>query len=224
MTLRTRALQGLAQFVVTLGALLFLSAWSLRYWQAWAFLAVFSAAITGITLYLMQKDPALLERRMRAGPGAEKEQSQKVIQAVANVAFIALIIFPGLDHRFGWSHLPVSVVLAGDGLVLVGLLIVFLVFRENSYTSGIIEVVSDQRVISTGPYRIVRHPMYAGAFVLIFGIPLALGSLWGVLLCLPLVAAIVVRLIDEERYLVRHLVGYPEYRARTRYRLIPGLY
>jgi protein-S-isoprenylcysteine O-methyltransferase Ste14 len=114
--------------------------------------------------------------------------------------------------------------LAGDGLVLIGLFIVFLVFRENSYTSGIIEVATDQRVISTGPYRIVRHPMYAGAFVLIFGVPLALGSAWGLVCCLPLMAAIVVRLIDEERYLVRHLAGYAEYRERTRYRLIPGLY
>ena len=224
MTLRTRALQGLAQFVVTLGALLFLSAWSLNYWQAWLFLALFSTSISGITLDLMHRDPALLERRLRAGAGAEKEKTQKIIQAVANVFFLALIIIPGLDHRFGWSHLPVWVVVAGDGLVVIGLYIVFLVFRENSYTSGVIEVASDQRVISTGPYRIVRHPMYAGALVMLLGMPLALGSAWGVLVCLPMAAAITVRLIDEERYLVRHLVGYAEYRERTRYRLIPGLY
>jgi protein-S-isoprenylcysteine O-methyltransferase Ste14 len=224
MTLRSRALTGLTQFLLTLAALLFGSAWSLRYWQAWAFLAVFGASVTAITLYLLQKDPALLERRMRAGPGAEKEKSQKVIQVVANIFFLALIVVPGLDHRFGWSHVSVPVVLAGDGLVLIGLLTVFLVFRENSYTSGIIEVAADQRVVSTGPYRIVRHPMYAGALVLIFGMPLALGSTWGLVWCLPLVAAIVVRLIDEERYLVRHLAGYAEYRERTRYRLIPGLY
>jgi protein-S-isoprenylcysteine O-methyltransferase Ste14 len=195
MDLRRRALAGLAQFVVTLGALLFLSAWSLRFWQAWLFLALFSASITGITLDLMRRDPALLERRLH-----------------------------GLDHRFGWSHVPVSIVLAGDGLVVIGLYIVFLVFRENSFTSGIIEVASDQRVISTGPYRIVRHPMYAGALVMILGMPLALGSAWGVLVCLPMAAAIIVRLIDEERYLVRHLIGYAEYRERTRYRLVPGLY
>ena len=135
-----------------------------------------------------------------------------------------MIIIPGLDHRFGWSHVPVAVVLAGDGLVVIGLYIVFLVFRENSYTSGVIEVASDQRVISTGPYRIVRHPMYAGALVMLLGMPLALGSAWGVLVCLPLAAAIIVRLIDEERYLARHLAGYAEYRERTRHRLIPGLY
>jgi protein-S-isoprenylcysteine O-methyltransferase Ste14 len=119
----------------------------------------------------MHRDPALLERRLRAGAGAETEKSQKIIQAVANVAFLALIIVPGLDHRFGWSHLPVSVVLTGDGLVVLGLFIVFLVFRENTYTSGIIEVAADQRVISTGPYRVVRHPMYAGALVMILGMP-----------------------------------------------------
>jgi protein-S-isoprenylcysteine O-methyltransferase Ste14 len=224
MTLRTRALQGLAQFVVTLGALLFLSAWSLNYWQAWLFLALFSTSISGITLDLMRRDPALLERRLRAGASAEKEKTQKVIQAVANVFFLALIIVPGLDHRFGWSHVPVALVLTGDGLVVIGLYIVFLVFRENSYTSGIIEVASDQRVISTGPYRIVRHPMYAGALIMLLGMPLALGSAWGVLVCLPLAAAIIVRLIDEERYLVQHLAGYAEYRERTRYRLVPGLY
>ncbi|HSY83308.1 MAG TPA: isoprenylcysteine carboxylmethyltransferase family protein [Gemmatimonadaceae bacterium] len=224
MTLRSRALTGLTQFVLTLGALLFGSAWSLRYWQAWAFLAVFGASITAITLYLLRTDPALLERRMRAGPGAEKEKSQKAIQVVANIFFLALIVVPGLDHRFGWSHVSVPVVLAGDGLVLIGLCIVFLVFRENSYTSGIIEVAANQPVISTGPYRIIRHPMYAGAFVLVLGMPLALGSAWGLACSLPLMAAIVVRLIDEEHYLVRHLAGYAEYRERTRYRLIPGLY
>ena len=224
MTLRSRALTGLTQFVLILGALLFGSAWSLRYWQAWAFLAVFGASITAITVYLLQNDPALLERRLRAGASAEKEKSQKIIQAVANIFFLSLIIVPGLDHRFSWSHLPVWLSVAGDSLVVIGLSIVFLVFRENTYTSGVIEVAPDQRVISTGPYRIVRHPMYAGAFVLIFGVPLALGSAWGLVCCLPLMAAIVVRLIDEERYLVRHLAGYTEYRERTRYRLIPGLY
>lgn len=222
--MRKKALTGLAQFILTLGALLFLSAWSLRYWQAWLFLAIFSACVTGITLDLLRRDPALLERRLRAGPGAEKEKVQKVIQAVANVAFIALIIVPGLDHRFSWSRVPVAAVLTGEGLVTLGLYIVFLVFRENTYTSGIIEIAPDQRVISTGPYRAVRHPMYAGALIMILGMPPALGSWWGLLACLPLAAAIVVRLVDEERYLVRHLAGYGEYLSRTRYRLIPGLY
>jgi protein-S-isoprenylcysteine O-methyltransferase Ste14 len=224
MTLRSRALTGLTQFVLIIGALLFGSAWSLRYWQAWLFLAVFGASVTAITVYLLRNDTALLERRLRAGASAEKEKSQKIIQAVANIFFLSLIIVPGLDHRFSWSHLPVWLSVAGDGLVVIGLSIVFLVFRENTYTSGVIEVAPDQRVISTGPYRIVRHPMYAGAFVMIFGVPLALGSTWGLLCCLPLMAAIVMRLKDEERYLVRHLAGYAEYLERTRYRLIPGLY
>jgi len=224
MDLRGRALAGLTQFVLVLGALLFLSAWSPRYWQAWLFLTVFSFSITAITLDLLHRDPALLERRLRAGPGAEKEKTQKIIQAVAQAAFIALIIVPGLDHRFGWSHVPTPVVLAGDGMVVLGLFIVFLVFRENTYTSGVIEVAADQRVISTGPYRVVRHPMYSGALVMIFGMPLALGSSWGLLACLPLAGAIIVRLIDEERYLAEHLAGYAAYQTRTRYRLMPGLY
>ena len=222
--MKRRAVAGLVQFIITLAALLFLSAWSLNYWQAWLFLAVFGALVTGITLDMMHRDHALLERRLRAGPAAEKEKSQKIIQLFANVFFLALIIVPGLDHRFGWSRVPVPVVLAGDGLVVIGLVIVLLVFRENSYTSGVIEVAADQRVISTGPYRVVRHPMYAGALVMLLGLPLALGSAWGLAVVIPLTGTIIVRLLDEERYLVRHLAGYDEYRARTRYRLIPGLY
>jgi protein-S-isoprenylcysteine O-methyltransferase Ste14 len=223
-TLSSRTYRGLAQFILVLGALLFLSAWSLRYWQGWLFLFVFSAAITWITVYFLSRDPALMERRLRAGPGAEKEPNQKIIQVIANVAFLALIIVPGLDHRFGWSHVSFPAVLTGDALVVAGLVIVFFVFRENSYTSGIIEVAADQRVIATGPYRIVRHPMYAGALLLILGMPLALGSRWGLVACVPLVSALVARLIDEERYLVRNLDGYEAYRAQTRHRLIPGIY
>ncbi len=133
-------------------------------------------------------------------------------------------MFPGIDHRFGWSHLSPYVVLAGDALVALGLLIVFFVFKENSYTSAIIEVGKQQTVVSTGPYRVVRHPMYAGALLFMFGIPLGLGSLWGLLFCIPMVAVVVWRLIDEEKYLAKNLAGYVEYCARTRSRLIPWVY
>jgi protein-S-isoprenylcysteine O-methyltransferase Ste14 len=222
--LATRAFQGLAQFEIILGALLFLSAWSLSYWQGWVLWAVFSVGVTLITVYFLAKDPALIERRLKAGPRAEREKSQKIIQALANVLFIALIVVPAIDHRFGWSNLSWYVVLAGDALVALGLLIVFFVFKENSFTSATIEVSKEQEVISTGPYRLVRHPMYSGALLLILGIPIGLGSVWGLLLCVPMAAAIVWRLVDEEKYLSINLPGYAEYRAKTRYRLLPRIY
>lgn len=223
-TLQKKSFEGVAQFIVALGAFLFLPAWSLRYWQGWIFWLEFSLLITLITVYFLKKDPALIERRLKAGPGAETERSQKLIQILTSFFFVALIIFPAIDHRFGWSHLPVIAVLAGDAIVAVGLAIIFFVFKENSYTSGIIEVGAGQPVISTGPYRFIRHPMYAGALLMMLGIPLALGSRWGLLLWVPLTATIVWRLVDEETYLSQNLTGYVEYRAKTRYRLVPGIY
>jgi protein-S-isoprenylcysteine O-methyltransferase Ste14 len=219
-----RAIQGFLQLQVTMAALLFLAAWSLRYWQAWLFLLVFSASTAWITLYFLKNDPALIERRLKAGAAAEKEKVQKIIQAFASLFFVAVILFPGFDHRFGWSHLSPPVAFAGDAVVALGLFIVFRVFRENSFTSATIEVSQEQRVVSTGPYRWVRHPMYAGALLMIFGVPVALGSLWGLLICLPIVAAIVWRLREEEIFLAANLPGYNEYRSVTRYRLIPWIF
>jgi protein-S-isoprenylcysteine O-methyltransferase Ste14 len=223
-SLSRRAFEGAAKFLLVLGALIFLSAWSIRYWQGWILWFVFSVAVIGITVYFLKRDPALIERRLQAGPGAEKESSQKTIQAVTSVLFLALIVFPGVDRRFAWSHLPPDVVLIGDALVAFGFLIIFFVFKENSYTSGIIEVGDGQKVITTGPYRVVRHPMYGGSLFLLFGIPLALGSVWGLLLALATALAIVWRLLDEEIYLSKNLPGYTEYCGKTRYRLLPGIY
>jgi protein-S-isoprenylcysteine O-methyltransferase Ste14 len=219
-----RAFQGLVKLLIVMAAILFLSAWSLRYWQGWLFLLVFSSAVTQITVFFLKKDPGLVERRLKAGAAAEKEPAQKIIQAGASFFFLALIAFPGFDHRFGWSHASFAVVLAGDALVALGLWIVFLVFHENRFTSATIEVSHEQQVVSTGPYRFVRHPMYSGALLMLVGVPLALGSLWGLLLFLPVLAVIVLRLINEERFLDAKLPGYREYRAATRYRLIPGIY
>ena len=222
--LRKRAFEGLAQFLIALGLMLFLSAWSLRYWQGWVFWFEFSVLVTWITVYFLKKDPALIERRLQAGPGAEKERIQKIIQTFTSVCFVALIIFPGIDHRFGWSHISLGLVAAGNAMIVLGLVIIFLVFKENSCTSGIVEVGQDQSVISTGPYRFVRHPMYAGALHLILGIPLALGSLWGLLFSVSMTGLIVWRLIHEEKYLSKNLSGYVAYCASTRYRLIPGIF
>ena len=220
-TLKTKALSGLAFLTVIIGVFLFLPAWTLDYWEAWVYLFVFSGSCTIVTLYFLRKDPELIKRRVKAGPIAEKEKKQKVIQAIANVAFILGILLPGLDHRFQWSHVPLYLVIVGDVFVLLGFVAVFFVFKENTFSSAIVEVTPEQKVISTGPYRLVRHPMYAGALVMFLYTPIALGSFWGVIGTLPLLVLIVFRLLDEERFLGDHLSGYKEYCKTTPYRQIP---
>ncbi len=219
-----KALAGLGAVVAVLAALLFLSAGTLDYWQAWTFLIVYAAASLAITLYLMKYDPKLLARRMSGGPGAEKLPMQKLIMAVTSLEFIAIPIVAGFDHRLGWSQMPAAVALAGDGLMLLGWLAVFFVFKENSFASATIEVAPDQKVISTGPYALVRHPMYSGGLVLLFAIPIALGSWWGVLIMGALLPALVWRLFDEERFLTRNLPGYAAYQRQVRYRLVPRVW
>lgn len=204
-----------------MAAVIFISAWSVEYWQAWLFLTIFAVALLAITIYLMKQDPELLERRMRAGPVAEHERGQKVIQSLASLAFIAMLVIPGIDHRLRWSDVPFWVVFAGDALVALGFLVVFFVFRENTFASATIEVDAGQRTVSTGPYALVRHPMYAGALVLLAGVPLALGSWWGLLAIAPMKLLIVLRLLAEERFLAKNLPGYADYRSRVRYRLAP---
>jgi protein-S-isoprenylcysteine O-methyltransferase Ste14 len=219
--LTKRAFGGLFFLLVVMAAFIFLPAWTFNYWQAWIFLTIFFISVLAITIYLMKMDTALLERRVNAGPGAEKEVIQKIIQFVASIAFIAIFILSALDHRFVWSSVSGYIAIIGDVFVAVGLLAVFFVFKENTFTSGTIEVGAEQKVISTGLYGIVRHPMYAGAFIMLIGVPLALGSLWGLLAVALLVIAIIVRLLDEEKYLSKNLPGYLEYRKKVRYRLVP---
>ncbi len=219
--LNIQAFGGLLFLLVVLGAALFIPAWTIAYWQAWVFLAVFGVSVLAITFYLMKHDTGLLERRVNAGPGAEKQKTQNVIQYIASLAFVGVFIIPGFDHRLGWSHVPLILEILGEVLVAGGLYFVFLVFKENSYTSGTIEVGADQKVISTGPYGLVRHPMYIGAFVMMLGVPLALGSWWGLPMILPLYGVIIARLLDEEKFLDKNLPGYPEYCAKVKYRLLP---
>jgi protein-S-isoprenylcysteine O-methyltransferase Ste14 len=216
-----KAFGGLLFLFLAMSALLFIPAGTLDYWQAWTFLAIYFAASLTITLYLMKKDPELLGRRMSGGPAAEKEAAQKIIMILASLGFIGLLVVPALDRRFAWSHMPLSVALAGDVLVLLGFFAVFLVFKENTFSSAIIEVTPGQKVITTGPYALVRHPMYAGALVMLVGIPIALGSWWGLLVIVAMKPALIWRLLDEEKFLARDLPGYVEYQQRVRYRLMP---
>jgi protein-S-isoprenylcysteine O-methyltransferase Ste14 len=220
-SLHKKAFGGLAILLLVMASLVFAAAGTLRYWQAWTFLAVYFAASLAISLYLIRKDPALLARRMSGGPFAEKEPVQRLIMSGTSLGFIGLLVLPAVDHRLGWSDLPGWAAIAGDVIMLLGWLGIFFVFRENSFASATIESAADQRVISTGPYARVRHPMYAAALVMLLGMPLALGSSWGVLLVLALVPLLIWRLVDEERFLVNHLPGYREYQGRVRYRLLP---
>jgi protein-S-isoprenylcysteine O-methyltransferase Ste14 len=219
-----KAAAGLAGLVVVMGLVVFLPAGTIRFVEGWVFLALFFCASLAITVYLAKKDPALLERRTQAGPVAEKEPTQKVIQGLASIAFLSTLVVPALDHRSGWSRAPLLAVIAGDLLIALGFYVVFLVFQANTFTSSVIEVARDQRVIETGPYASVRHPMYAGALVLVAGIPLALGSLAGLVTFPPFVAILVWRLLDEERFLAEELPGYAAYRAKIRWRLVPHVW
>jgi protein-S-isoprenylcysteine O-methyltransferase Ste14 len=208
--LHNKAWIALLLLFLVMAALLFVPPRTLDYWQAWTFLAVYFAASAAITRYLMKKDPQLLARRMSGGPAAEKLPAQKIIMSLTSLGFIGLLVIPALDRRFGWSHLPPSVALAGDVLVGLGFFGVFFVFRENSFTSATIELAPDQKVISTGPYTLVRHPMYAAALVMLLGIPIALGSWWGVPVIVAILPALIWRLLDEEKFLAENLPGYPD--------------
>lgn len=222
--LKVKAFGGVLSVLIAMGALLFLPAWTFDYWQAWLFLAVFGGSGLVIIIYLMKKDPKLLERRLSGGPTAEQRTGQKIVMSFASLGFIAMLVFPALDHRFGWSLVPTFVSIAGDVLVALGLLIIFFVFQENTFTSSTIEVATDQKVITTGPYTIVRHPMYSGFFLYMLGIPIALGSWWGVCVLLLITPTTLWRLFDEENLLKKELPGYREYTQKVRYRLVPYLW
>jgi protein-S-isoprenylcysteine O-methyltransferase Ste14 len=222
--LTRRALRSSLFGSVALAALLFIPAWTLDYWQAWLFMAVFVCTSGAITVYLAIRDPKLLERRMNVGPRAENEPAQKIIMLLATLGFIVTIVFPVLDHRFGWSAVPASVSVLGDALIALAFLFVFFVFRQNSYGASTIQIAEGQTVISTGPYAFVRHPMYAGALVMLIGTPLALGSWWGLFAVLLILPVLIWRLLDEERFLRQNLPGYAEYQTKVKYRLLPFIW
>jgi protein-S-isoprenylcysteine O-methyltransferase Ste14 len=223
-TVTKKAIAGAGCLFLIMALMLFVSAGSIRFWQGWIYWSVFCTSAVAITIYFLRHDPNLVARRTSAGPIAEPELTQKVIQGIASALFCALLIVPGLDHRFQWSSMQFPVVLAGDVLVAISFGIIFIVFKVNSYASSVVQVEKEQRVISTGLYAHVRHPMYAGGALLLITTPLALGSWWGIPVGLALCAVIVVRLSDEERRLAADLAGYEEYRRKVRYRIIPGVW
>ena len=205
--------------------MLFLPAWTFDYWQAWVFLLVFFPLSTWIpNIYLMGKNPAALQRRMRAGPGAETRTVQKVVIAVLYLSLAAMFVVGGLDHRFGWSPVPTAICLAGDVLVGVGRGVVMLVVIQNSHAATTVRVEAGQKLVSTGMYGLVRHPMYTSYVIMMVGIPLALGSYWGLVFVIPGLLVIALRIRDEEKLLQEELDGYHEYTQKVRYRLVPCMW
>jgi protein-S-isoprenylcysteine O-methyltransferase Ste14 len=224
LNVNARAWVSLFVLTIVIGLLLFVPAGTIHYWQGWVYLGIYFIASFSITLYLAKRDPALLQRRMRGGPTAEKRTSQRAAMLLATIGFIAAMVVPAVDHRFRWSTVPLFAVVLGDILTALWFCVAFLVFRENTFSAATVQIAEGQTVVSTGPYAIVRHPMYAGGLFSFIGTSLALGSWWGMLALLIVLPALVWRLLDEERLLQANLPGYAEYSRRVRYRLIPGVF
>ncbi|MFZ0834111.1 MAG: isoprenylcysteine carboxylmethyltransferase family protein [Mycobacterium sp.] len=210
--------------LVLLGVALFLPADTLNYWQAWVFIVVFTVATLVPSVYLAVNDPAALRRRMHAGPAAETRTTQKIAVTGVFAAGIAGMVVSGLDHRFGWSAVPIWLVIAGNVLVAFGLTMAEFVVIQNSYAAANVTVEDGQELVSSGLYSVVRHPMYVGGLIMLAGMPLALGSYWGLLTLVPAVALLAVRMIDEEKALAQQLPGYRDYLADVRYRLVPHVW
>ena len=207
--------------LAVLGSLLFLPAGTLNYWQAWVFIGVFTAATIIPSIYLARTNPAALRRRMRGGPLAEGRAIQKVVIIGAFLDLFAMVVLSVFDHRMGWSSVPAWLCLLGDVLIAAGIGFAMLVIVQNNYAAATVTVEAGQFVASRGVYKFVRHPMYVGNVIMMVGIPLALGSYWGLLLVIPGVLVLVSRILDEEKMLTQELGGYREYTQRVRYRLLP---
>lgn len=218
---RMMALTRLLGGVVAIATMFFLPAGTFRYWQAWVYMLILFIPLFVLVAYLFLRNPALLERRMRT---REAEPEQRRIIVFSTVVLLAAFIIPGFDRRFGWSSLPTWLVLAADVLVLLGYLLFILVLRENEYASRTVQVEQQQRVITTGPYSLVRHPMYLAILLMYAFSPLALGSTWAMIVVALLPAVLVARIANEEKVLLRDLGGYADYCTAVRHRLIPGVW
>lgn len=203
---------------IILPLMFFLPAGTFNYWEAWVYCLCLFIPMAFIFTYLLINDPELLERRMKM---REKVKEQKLIIKISYLVFVLTFLLPGFDHRFGWSKVPPAIVFLSLFCFLVGYGFFFFVLRENSYASRVIEVANGQKVISTGPYAIVRHPMYMSSMMIYLFTPLALGSYWALIPTLLIIPILVARILNEEKVLVKELPGYLEYTREVKYRLIP---
>lgn len=210
-----------SSLVPTLMLVFFLPAGTFRYWQAWVYIAILFLVTMMLIGYLLKNDPDLVRRRMQM---KEKRIQQKTIIKFSILFSTLAFLLPGFDQRFGWSYVPVWLVIAADIILFLSFYLVFLTMRENSYAGRTIEVEEGQKVIDTGPYRWVRHPMYAGVILLMLASPLALDSWWALIPAALIIPTIVIRILDEEIALSSELSGYDDYRQRVRFRLIPGIW
>ena len=174
-----------------------------------------------IMFYFLKKAPELLARRMKF---KEKEAEQKLIIKLSLIPFLLAFVLPGIDKRLGWSEISVPIIVAADVFVIIGYMFVFLVFKENQFASRVIEVEKGQKVIQSGPYRLVRHPMYLGSMLMYIASPLALGSYWAIIPALFIIPIYIARILNEESVLTKELEGYSEYKLKTRYHLVPGIW
>lgn len=207
--------------VPVMALIILLPAGRWNYWQGWMYILTLIIPMFFIFAYLLKNDPALLERRMRM---REKEAVQRKIVSLSYLYFLAAFILPGLDVRFGWSNVPPIVSIVADIFVFAGYMLFFWVLVTNSFVSRVVEVESNQRVISTGPYALVRHPMYTGVIIMYLASPVALGSYWTLLPSVLIVPLLVARIFNEEQVLLRDLPGYREYIQSVVFRLIPGIW
>jgi len=220
--LRVSAL-GFSQ-LVAIGLLLFIPAGTFNYWQAWAFLTVFALTAWLPSIYLQITNPVVLQRRMRSGPIAEGRPVQKIVMIGLYASLVAICVVSALDHRFGWSAVPVALCVLGNIIAGAGLVVTVLVAIQNTYASTTVQVETGQKVVSTGLYGLVRHPMYTGNVLILVGLPLALGSFWALAFVISGVAVLATRIHDEEKLLGDELDGYREYTQKVRSRLIPYMW
>ena len=206
---------------VMMALLFFLPARTIYFWEAWVFMILLFIPAICLLFYLIRKDPEVLEKRMKM---KEKEKEQKLIMSLSSLFFIGALLIPGFDKYYGWSNIPLWLKIFGDIMVFLGYIMFVAVLLQNRYASRIIELQEKQKVIDTGLYSVVRHPMY-DAFLLLYGFaPLALGSYWMLLGNVLLIFVIVFRILNEEKVLKKELAGYKEYAQKVKYRLIPGLW
>jgi protein-S-isoprenylcysteine O-methyltransferase Ste14 len=218
MTTQAKAYRNVVLAWVCFPALFFVTSGTLDWWEAWVVSALYVVPGTVFVLRMAGSNPEILERRLQM---KEKERTQKRVIGFGLPLIVGIFVIPGLDRRFGWSELPIAVEIAAQAIVLAGYLVALNVFTVNKWASRTVEAVPGQQVISTGPYAVVRHPMYVALIAFYGATPIALGSWWAVIPAVLFVPLLIVRIRNEEEVLVRGLPGYDEYRKKVRFRLIP---
>jgi protein-S-isoprenylcysteine O-methyltransferase Ste14 len=217
-----KAIGGCAFFVAVCGLAVCIPAGTIRFWNAWLFLGLcFTSGVT-ITIWAALRSPQLARSRLTLK--VERQKTQRAILLLLNIFGLGMLVVAGLDHRWHWSEVPAAAVAAGSVVLVAGFVVMFLVMRENTFASGTIEIQEKQVVISTGLYSVVRHPMYLSFIIISFPIPLVLGSWYSLILAICVCVPVVLRILNEERFLTRELSGYQSYLKKVRYRLVPFIW